>query len=253
MLVIHLNIIGDYIMKKIIIISITLLIGLLFLSCLPFLEMQLPGTWYAGETDSIRLTFESDSSFIVEVYDDDDDIWNTLAMGDDYTLNENSLIFNYTHFDMFTGLEEVEQPYSFEGTTFFDGSTLVTMTHPLYLITGYIMNGGDPDTLLGTWVSEVEFITTESGSTETNTAEVTLILNSDDTYTLEITEEEITKETSTENGTYTIDTVSEEISLTPDGETEANVYPYKVIMDGLLFGNEFSTHGNFEALIFTKE
>jgi hypothetical protein len=253
MLVIHLNIIGDYIMKKIIILSITLLIGMLFLSCLPFLEMQLAGTWYAGETDNIRLTIESDESFMAEIYDDEEDIWNTLAMGDSYTLTDNTLKFDYTHIDMFAGLEEVEQPYSYYSTTLFDGSTLVTMTHPLYLLTGYIMRGGDPDTLIGTWESEMEFITTEEGTTETGIAEVTLTLNNDDTYTLEIVDEEVTKETSTENGTYTIDTVSEEISLTPDGETEADVYPYKVVIGGLLFGNDLSTHGNFEALIYTKE
>jgi hypothetical protein len=237
-------------MKKIIIITIVVLVSLISFSCIPFLEMQLTGTWYAGIDDNVRLTIESDKTFLVEVYDDDEGVWNDLVEGDGFTLTNDTIKYDITHMDMFSGIEPVEQPYSFMSTYLLDGDTFVTMTHPLYLLVGYIMKGGNTDTLIGTWISDLEFVQTEDGTTETGTAEVSFTLNNDDTYSLEIEEDGTTD---TETGTYSIDTSAKEITLTPDDATESYIMPYKVTLGGLLLGNAISTPDNFEVLIFVKE
>ncbi len=238
-------------MKKIIIITITIFVSLFFFSCIPFLEMQLTGTWYGGMDDNIRLTIESDKSFLIEVYDDDAGIWNDLVEGDGYVLTNDTIKYEITHMDMFDGIEPVEQPYSFMSTYLLDGDTFITMAHPLYILVGYIMKGGDTGSLIGTWITDLEFVQTEDGTTETGSAEVAFTLNNDDTYSLEITEDGATE---TETGTYTMDTSAEELTLTPDdGTTDPYIMPYKVTLGGLLLGNGFSSPDNFEALIFNKE
>jgi hypothetical protein len=211
----------------------------------------LANTWIGGEKDYISMTIDSYKNFALHVYSEDDDSWHTYASGD-IIMNDNGMKFDYEYIDMYGDLQEVEQPYSLMSTCLFDGSTLVAMAHPFYSMAGYIMKGGDPETLIGTWFSEIEFIQTESGSTDTQELSVTLTLNEDDTYSFLVIENSLP--VIDEEGTYTIDTVEHEISLFPnDDKEDVSIYPYKVtIQDGFLLGLEGASHDNFESLIFSK-
>jgi hypothetical protein len=212
----------------------------------------LASTWIAGEKDYISMAIDSNKNFALHVYSEDDDSWHTYASGNNIIMNNNGMKFEYKYIDMSgSGLQEVEQPYSLMSACLFDGSTLVAMSHPFYILSGYIMKGGDDETLLGTWVSEIEFIQTESGSTDTQELSVTLTLNDDDTYSFLVIENSFSE--IDEEGTYTIDEVAQEITLSPNDDKDiVSTYPYKVIQGGFLLGGEDANHEDLESLIFSK-
>jgi hypothetical protein len=239
-------------MKRIFFMATILLTLIVFLtSCNPFLESLLPGVWFGGE-GNIKLTINSDKSYTLESYSSSEDSWNIIMEGNNYSLTDNNMMkFDITSIKFFGDLETVQQPYSFSSTYIFGGGeTLILTAHPLFVLAGYIYIGGNTETLIGEWVTNSELISTEEGETETGTYTSTLTINSDNTFTsksVDNGEEEI------KSGTYTIDTNNKELSLLFDGETEAEVLPYRSVTGGLLLGNAFSSQDSFESLIFTKE